>query len=38
MNLHRAAQLQKLARILYRQGDYVAASRAYAAARKFMGI
>lgn len=38
MNLHRAAQFQKLARILFIQGDYVAASKAYATARKFMGI
>lgn len=38
MNFHRAAQFQKLARILFIQGDYVAAAKAYATARKFMGI
>lgn len=37
-NEHRAAQYQKMARILYRQGDVVAAAKMYAAARKIMGV
>lgn len=37
-DLQRAITFQKMARIFYAQSDFVAASHAYATARRLMGV